>query len=391
MNITAYKNKNVLFLSLGSGLLFFGFNAAEQHFTAFYQTIGRQNLAYESLAILYAAIILGNFIGPGIVGKIGARLAIIWGFVVYTLLVFGIVTKVTVIIYGLSFLLGIGAGVMGIARIELLRLIAPKQKRGEYSGAIDSVRTAGGFLGILAVGGLFRWLSIDNTLILLGLVMVTGTLLLLKLENVHDDSQTGVLLKQNFSLMLRLVKERTLLLIVPYSVAGGFLLGLVLGAIPAAIEKNFGIVWVSLIVSIFYLTSAMVPLLAGYLSDIKGRFGLIYASILSSILAVIMFLQISGLPALAVIMIFLGLGGSLGSAAFSALILDTFEDKAKEATAVLGNLSLVLGVVPSFLLPRWLTQTQLLHLALVLSAGGLISVWLFTRLRIQFMKPNNLD
>lgn len=379
MGITAFKNKNIFILSVGSGLLFFGFNAAEQHFTAFYQTIGRQNLAYQSLAILYAAIIVGNFIGPSVVGKIGARLVIIWGFIAYTLFVFGIITKISVVIYGLSFLLGIGAGVMGIARVELLRLLAPRQKRGEYSGAIESVRTAGGFLGILAVGVLLRWLRIDNTLILLAFVMVTGTLLLLKLEIVHDNAQTGVLLQQNFALMLKLIKDRTLLLLVPYSIAGGFLLGLVLGAIPATIEKNFGVVWVGPITSIFHLTLAVVLLLAGYLSDIKGRFGLIYASILVSILAVIMFLHLSGLPALAVIMLLLGLGGSLGGGAFSALILDTFEGKAKEASAVLGNLGLVLGVVPSFLLPKWLTQTQLLYLALILSAGSLIFVWLFSR------------
>ncbi len=383
MKITAFKNKNILLLSLAFGLLFFGFNAAEQHFTAFYQAIGKQNLAYESLAILYVAIILGNFIGPTVVRKIGTRPAIIWGFVTYTILVFGIVTKNAVAIYGLSFLLGIGAGVAGIARTEILRLLAPKQKRGEYAGAIESVRTAGGFIGILAVGGLLQWLSIDNILILLGIVMITGTVLLLKLENVRDDSQVGISQQQNLNLMLNLVKDRALLLLVPYSVAGGFLLGLVLGAIPAAIEKNFGVAWVGPITSIFHLTLAVVLLLAGYISDIKGRFGLIYASIIASIIATIIFLYFSSLPALAVIMLLLGLGGSLGGGAFSALMLDTFEDKVKEASAMLGNLSLILGVIPSFLLSRWLTQTQLLYLALVISVGGLVFVWLFARSRIQ--------
>ncbi len=383
MKITAFKDKNILIISLAFGLLFFGFNAAEQHFTAFYQTIGKRNLAYESLAILYVAIILGNFIGPTVVRKIGTRLAIIWGFVTYTLLVLGIITKNAATIYGLSFLLGIGAGVVGIARTEILRLLAPKQKRGEYAGAIESVRTAGGFMGILAVGSLLRWLSIDNILILLGIVMAMGTLLLLKLENVSDDSQVDLSQRQNLSLMLKLVKDRALLLLVPYSVAGGFLLGLVLGAIPATIEKNFGVAWVGPITSIFHLTLAVVLLLAGHLSDIKGRFGLIYASIIASIIATVMFLRLSSLPALAIIMILLGLGGSLGGGPFSALMLDTFEDKVKEASAVLGNLSLIWGVVPSFLLPKWLTQTQLLYLALVLSIGGLIFVWLFARSRIQ--------
>ena len=386
MKITAFKNKNILILSLASGLLFFGFNAAEQHFTAFYQTIGKQNLAYESLAILYAAIILGHFIGPTVVRKIGTRLAIILGFVAYTLLTLGISTKIAAVIYGLSFLLGIGAGVMGIARIEILRLLAPRQKRGEYAGAIESARTAGGFAGILAVGGLFRWLSIDNSLILLGVVMAIGTLLLLKLENVRDDSQVGIQERQNLTLMIRLMKSPTLLLLVPYSVAGGFLLGLVLGAIPAAIGKNFGVAWVGPITSIFHLTLAVVLLLAGYLSDIKGRFGLIYTSITASIIATVMFLHFSGLPALVAIMILLGLGGSLGGGAFSALMLDTFEDKVKEASAVLGNLSIILGVVPSFLLPRWFTQTQLLYIAVALSVTGLISLVMFAKLLPQFRR-----
>lgn len=185
--------------------------------------------------------------------------------------------------------------------------------------------------------------------------------------------------------MAKLARDPKLLLLVPNSVAGGFLLGLVLGAIPTAIERNFGIGWVGVITSMFHLTLALMLLAAGYLSDIKGRFGLIYSSIIASILAVIIFLNLKTLLALALAMFFLGLGGSIGKAPFAALMLDTFEEKIKETSSVLGNLGLILGVIPSFLLPQWLSQNQLFYLAISLSLIGMATLRIFEkRFRLSF-------
>ncbi|PJC28312.1 hypothetical protein CO054_00815 [Candidatus Shapirobacteria bacterium CG_4_9_14_0_2_um_filter_39_11] len=379
MKIIAFKNRNLTIIAFAFGLLFFGFNAAEQHFTAFYQTIGQVNLAFRSLAILYGAIVLGNFIGPATVRKIGIKLAFIIGFATYVALVFGIVLKIAFLIYLLSFILGIGAGVIGIARADFLRLIAPKDKRGEFTGTIESVRTFGGFLGVAGVSLFLKALDINQIFLLLGMLMLLGTSLLFFLGNLREKPALSQNEVHNFKLMVKLAQDPKLLFLIPHSVAGGFLLGLILGAIPTVIEKNFGLGWVGAITSIFHLTLILVLLPAGYLSDIKGRFGLIYSSIIANILAVTIFLNLKTLPALAFAMLLLGLGGSLGQGAFTALMLDTFEEKIKEASSVLGNLGLILGIIPSFLLPQWLSQNQLFYLVIGLSLVGMVSLRTFEK------------
>lgn len=376
IKITAFKNFNLTILSLAFGFLFFGFNAAEQHFTPYYQAIGKVDLAFQSLAILYIAIIAGNFVGPATVKKLGIKLSFILGFISYVALVFAIITKSATFIYIFSFVLGAGAGIIGIAKFDFLRFIAPKENRGEFTGAIESVRTFGGFIGIISVSLMLRVLNIDQTFMLLGLVMLIGVGLLLFLTNIKDKEPVA-LESQNFKLMLKLAITPKVLLLLPFNLSGGFLLGIVLGAIPTIITKNFGIESVGFITSIFHLTLALVSLGAGYFSDIKGRFIFIYGSLVVSILAVVVFLNFTSIPAVIIVMVLLGLGGSLGIGAFSALILDTFEEKIKEASAVLGNLGLVLGIAPAFLLPQFLSQSQLFIMAIFLSILGIATLGIF--------------
>jgi len=61
------------------------------------------------------------------------------------------------------------------------------------------------------------------------------------------------------------------------------------------------------------------------------------------------------------------------------LMLDTFEEKIKEASSVLGNLGLILGIIPSFLLPQWLSQNQLFYLVIGLSLVGMVSLRTFEK------------
>lgn len=377
MKITAFKNHNLTILSLSLGLIFFGFNAAEQHFTAFYQSIGLPNLAFQSLAVLYGAIIVGNFIGPSIVKKLGVELSFFLGYLAYVFLVFGITLKISILIYALSFLLGVGSGIVGIAGAEFLRLVAPKDKRGEFSSATEMVRIFGGFSGIFLVSLILRFISINKIFLLLGTIMLSGILLLLALKKSPKDLYQASSTKQDIKAQVLFLKNPKVLLLLPKSIAGGFLLGLILGAIPVIIEKNYGIGWVGIITSLWHITIASFILWAGYLSDIKGRFGLIYTSLIIPVVAAVIFLNFQSLPILAAVMILLGLGDSLGKGASTALMLDTFEDKIKEASAVLGNLGLVLGVVPSFLLPQILNQSQLFILAILLNVLGIFTLWIF--------------
>ena len=119
---------------------------------------------------------------------------------------------------------------------------------------------------------------------------------------------------------------------------------------------------------------------AGYFSDIKGRFIFIYTGMVITIIAALLFLNFTSLPLLALVLILLGLGGSLGGGAFSALMLNSFEIKVKEATAILGNLGIILGIVPSFLLPQIVGQKQLFILAIGITLVGILCLFIFQKL-----------
>lgn len=383
MKITAFKNREVLILALALGLIFYGYNGAEQHFTSYYQTLNIKNLAFNSLAILYGSIVIGNLVGPGFIYKLGVKTGLIFGFATYVALVFGMVTKLPFLIYLLSFCLGVGAGVSGIARIEFLYLIAPIKNRGEYAGIMESVRTFGGFLGIISVSILLTFLKLDQIFIFLAILMLLGLILLFKLKDIKTDVLD--LESKNFSLMGKLLFSPKILLLLPYGIAGGLLWGLVLGAVPVYIENHFGIIWVGVITSLFHLTLALVLPVAGYLSDIKGRFILIYLAIAAEILGSLLFLGASSLVLFALIMILLGLGGSLAQGAFSALMIDTFEKEVKEATAVLGILGIILGIIPAFLLPQFLSQNQLFGLAIIISILSAFCIFVFS---LKFKRKN---
>lgn len=223
-----FKNRNILTLGLALGLLFFGWNAAEQHFTAFYEEMGQVEIALRSLAILYGCIMIGNALAPTVVGRLGLKKSMVLGFLTYGALVFGIVSKNTGAIYTLSALLGIGCGIYGVAQVEFLRRTASEDKRGQTIGAVNALRTVGAFSGIVSVSLLLARLPIETIYLILGSVMVLGTLLLTTIqEPVEKEAVTPT---SKFIDGLRMLKDGRVLLLAPVSAGGGFLLGLVLGS-----------------------------------------------------------------------------------------------------------------------------------------------------------------
>lgn len=199
-------------------------------------------------------------------------------------------------------------------------------------------------------------------------------LLLIKLPDFKKTKAQKINLAVSLKRIFQMVIDRRVLLLIPNAISGGFLLGLVLSTVPVLIKTKFGLSWVGAVTSLWHLTLAFFSLGGGIVSDVKGRFPVVYASILMGILAVALLSSTTSLPTLALVMILIGLQGSLGSAAGTALSLDLFEDKIKEASAALGILSLLLGTVPSFLLNQWLGRSQIFLAAILLSLLGGISL-----------------
>lgn len=364
-----FKNRNITILGIALGLLFFGWNAAEQHFTAFYQEVGEASIAFRSLAVLYGSIVIGSAIAPSIARRLGLKRAMVFGFSTYCALVFGIVSKNTWAIYALSALLGIGCGIFGVAQTAFLRATAAKEKRGQVTGAVNALRTVGGFTGIVSVSLLLVKIPIETIYLVLGSVMVLGTLLLTTLQE-RTEEDTGVS-ASNLADDLRMLKDKRVLLIAPFTVGAGFLLGLILGAVPVSIGKLYGLRYVGPISSSFHLTLAFAGFLSGKLSDRRGRFTTLYATAGLGIAGAVMFLLTKNIVGLVLAMVLAGIFSAANGVVLPALVMDLFEEKTKEAQASLGILSIILGTVPSLILKEVLTEGQLFILTIVICMVGI--------------------
>ena len=83
-----YPNiKGVLFLSLGFFLLFFGFLTASLMAPKLLKTYGFDELGFYSLALLYFAFAITNFISPFFVNKFKANFVLMFGAFQYCLYV----------------------------------------------------------------------------------------------------------------------------------------------------------------------------------------------------------------------------------------------------------------------------------------------------------------
>lgn len=368
------KYRNLLILGVALGFLFFGWNAAEQHLTSFYQvTEGKTSTGLNALAILYASIIIGSFLGPIFARKIGIKTSIILGFLTYTILVFGVTSKIVPLIYVLSALLGIGSGIMGVSQIDLIRIFSPEKLRGELIGSINAIRTIGGGLGVLSVSLLLKFIKIESIYLSLGTIMLIGTLILFLIESPKESSlkekeKTLQIIKKTFLMF----KESKLLLAIPLLVANGFLLGLILGAIPASITRAFGIGYVGVTMSLFHFTLSFSGLYSGKLSDRIGRFLILYYSVVTGIISALIIIFTNSVLPIILAMLFAGFFSATNGVVASALFIDMFGKKVKEAQAASGIMATLLGIVPAFILNKSLSTQNLLYLSIILCIIGAI-------------------
>jgi len=376
MKLNIFHHRELLILGIALGFLFFGWNAAEQHLTSFYQTTeGQTATGLNALAILYGSIILGSFVGPIFTRRLGLKLSIIFSFLTYTLLVFGVVSKITPVIYLLSALLGIGAGIMSVAQIDLIRIFSPANLRGELTGSVNTLRTIGGGLGVLSVSFFLQILKIEQVYLGLGSVMILGCITLLFLKTSKESRPEQ---KEKISKIIKktinMLKETKLLLTVPICVANGFLLGLVLGAIPTSITQTLGLTYVGLTMSFFHFTLSFSGFFSGKISDKIGRFPILYLSTATGIASAVLVILSHNIFPIIIAMVLAGFFSATNGVLISVLFIDIFTQKAKEAQAASGIIGTFLGIVPAFILNKYFSPTQLLFLAIFLCAVGGLSL-----------------
>lgn len=102
-------------------------------------------------------------------------------------------------------------------------------------------------------------------------------------------------------------------------------------------------------------------------------------AIMLGIAGAVTILLTQSIVGLVLAMILAGIFSATNGVVISTLVMDLFEEKTKEAQAALGVLGTILGVVPSLILKEFLTEQNLLYLAIAICAAGVVLLKLLER------------
>jgi len=206
---------DIFILALSGGLLFFGWQAAENYFTPFYKLSNQTAIALKALSLLYGSVIFGNILAPLISSKIGLKNSLSLGFLSYPLFIFSILSKNTVFLYPAAILLGLGAGIKSNSEVAYIGLVSPKEKRGSFSGFYWAVVRIGASLGLIFALIYLYQNNFAEFYLILGSLAFIATILIfknLKEPNNFQKSQEPDYLKKKLGEIFRFIFNEKVLL-----------------------------------------------------------------------------------------------------------------------------------------------------------------------------------
>jgi len=367
----------ILILSLSGGLLFFGWQVAENYLTPFYKLSNQTAIAFKALSLLYGSVVFGKILSPIISSKLGLKNSLSLGFLTYPLFIFSALTKNILFLYPAAILLGLGAGIKNNSEIAYIRLVSPKEKRGSFSGFYWAVVKIGATLGLIFASIYLYQNNFAEFYFILGLLALIATILIfkkLKDPSNFQRSREPNYLKKKLGEIFRFIFNKKILLLAPAGIASGFIFGLITGKIPLTIQALYGIKWIAILSIIFQLTRAILTHPMGVISDKIGRFNMKYLSILLAIGGAICFLLSKNLLALVATLFIFGIVYAIKRSNDPALSMDLFEDKIQTASAASTVISTFAGTIPGFLLSTIKSDNYLITVAIGLSIISLVFV-----------------
>lgn len=122
------RDRPIMLMAVCFALMFAGFNGAEQYFALYYNQTGEKNAALTTLSIVYVASIIGSFLAPWVLAKIGLKRAMVLSVPLYVALVVSIPARFLPVTYLLAFFVGLAASPLWIASSTYLMKIAEKAR-----------------------------------------------------------------------------------------------------------------------------------------------------------------------------------------------------------------------------------------------------------------------
>lgn len=310
-------NREIKILSLAFFFISLGFNAVQQYVTSYFARIGMAEIGFHSLILIYLFFILSNPLSAYFVSKYGSRKCTAYGSLFYFLFIITLLTKLPVIIYFSSVLIGIAASFLWTGANCYLIKVSEKDSYGKNSGFFSSFQSLGSALGVIILGFLVGRFLFKLPFLAFSLFPIIGFFLLLTTKEVASDRQIN-----RFSLIGKSITSVTALKLSSIYFATSFIYGLAIGIIPIQIKNTIGISYVGVLSALFYILPIFFSYFFGKLSDIEGRQKIITFSYILLAIGLVFLFYSNYVFALVIGIFFLALNSAIIKPILYALVGD---------------------------------------------------------------------
>lgn len=277
MDQTKHKiPRDILLLSSGFAILFLGYNGFQQYFTAVYSEMGLEKLAFISLTLIYIFLIIGNFLAPTIIKKVGAKKSLLITGSIYVAFIALTLLKIPWLTMIVAALLGLAGGVLWTVQALYVVRANHGSNLGRNNGIFFSSMGIGTIIGVMGSGLILEYFSHDSLIILLALFGLLGIIILSFVEDKNFDDGIYVSFKNVF-------RDKALWLLVPIYFSLDLAYGFLISKLPIIINEKFGMIDIGILTLIMYVTPILAPYFAGSWSDNNKRSFFMYMAALLGI------------------------------------------------------------------------------------------------------------
>lgn len=379
--------KEIKTLSICFFIIFFGYNGIQQFLTPYFSDLGSVKTGFWSLIFIYFSLLISNFFSGFVVSKFGVKKCLIFGSLFYSLFIFILVTKITLLVYLASALLGFGGAILWTAQGTFLVRASDSRYYGKSSGFFNTFQKFGSALGIIILSFLVVRLSYKYSFLIFGVIPLIASFIFLTLKNVEPKI---VNLENKFKTFKKIITNKTALKLSLIWFSFSLILASVSGQFPLEIKKYFGLGSIGFITPIIYFLPIIFSYHLGKISDVRGRKSfLIFAYIVVLLgLSLFMFQNHFELGKIFFILSFLLI--SLGFAIFDplryALLGDISSDSNLEYLVALSILASNGGYIIVFLLNMYLPTIFSYLIPFLIILASLIIIAPILKLNISTVK-----
>jgi len=279
--VNVIKNRNVLLVSVGFFFVFFGFSVVQQYLVPIYGLEGNENVALNSLLLVYIFFTLSGFVTPNIISRVGLKKTLVIASIAYTTFSIAALSANVNILYIFSILLGIAAPLLWTSGSTYIIRSVSRKIEGESLGFQISMFSLGSFIGVSAASILLNILPFQFTYALMAFAIFVGTIFFFFLKEIKIEVK-----RIPISDTIKMLSNPKLLLLMPSVVTSFLSLGLTFTFIPIFIQKSFSFYELTIAIFFMFLTRIISSYVFGRLSDRYSNKKILYSISIATLIGI---------------------------------------------------------------------------------------------------------